>query len=57
MNAFDPPPDPVMRRCCLHCGSVYTGRLRCPACDFGMGRPLNEDDRDGQDKQNTHRRR
>lgn len=54
MMPFTPPPDPVMRRACTECDAIYTGRLRCPACDFGMGEPLDRDHYE-QDEPHTQR--
>ena len=31
----------IERRCCLHCGHIYCGRIACPVpeCD-GLGEPI-----------------
>ena len=33
----------IERRCCLHCGHIYCGRIECPIedCD-GLGEPIGE---------------
>ena len=44
------PVDIDLKRACNECGTVYIGKLRCPECGFGVGKPIEEDSWDEQDQ-------